>query len=198
MKFYKPKVDLHPFYTKWNPCERCNLSSIRKVHWRGYLPADVLFVGEAPGHAEDLEQLPFVGPAGDILDHVIESAQKEVNFSWAITNTVACLPRDPKGGTREPTETELAACRPRLFELFDLAKPKLVVGVGLVSMKEFKQPPYQNRLVELNGPKTDSANKISLIYIPHPAFILRLSDSLRAPITQKAISAVVNALEKLS
>lgn len=61
---------------KWRDCMRCPLSEQRSniVLARGTVPCDVLFVGEAPGASEDALGQPFVGPAGHLLDQVIERA----------------------------------------------------------------------------------------------------------------------------
>ena len=53
-----------------NQCTRCDLCQTRHnvVFGVGNTSADVMFVGEGPGEQEDLQGLPFVGPAGKLLD----------------------------------------------------------------------------------------------------------------------------------
>jgi uracil-DNA glycosylase len=59
---------------------------------RGRLPCDVLFVGEAPGVSEDVLGRPFVGPAGKLLDTIVERAL-DGQYDCAMTNLVACIPK---------------------------------------------------------------------------------------------------------
>lgn len=61
---------------RWKSCQRCALGRTRDkiVLAKGRLPCDVLFVGEAPGESEDVIGLPFVGPAGRLLDEMIRDA----------------------------------------------------------------------------------------------------------------------------
>lgn len=61
---------------RWQSCERCDLCQTRDKTClvRGKLPADVLFVGEAPGPSEDVIGQPFIGPAGHLLDEIIAEA----------------------------------------------------------------------------------------------------------------------------
>ena len=79
---------------KWKGCERCSLYRGRRsvVLCRGKLPCDVLFVGEAPGVSEDVLGRPFVGPAGKLLDEIVERAL-DGQYDYAITNLVACIPK---------------------------------------------------------------------------------------------------------
>ena len=68
---------------KWKDCTRCLLHEHRRkiVLCRGKIPADVLFVGEAPGESEDVLGSPFVGPAAQLLDSLIEQAFSRVSHS---------------------------------------------------------------------------------------------------------------------
>lgn len=61
----------------WKACTRCYLHLGRRkvVLARGQIPAEVLFVGEAPGEAEDTLGKPFKGPAGQLLDHIIRRSE---------------------------------------------------------------------------------------------------------------------------
>jgi len=117
---------------KWKDCQRCPLAQQRGniCLARGTLPAAVLFVGEAPGSSEDTLGLPFVGPAGQLLDQIIERALP-TGTSYALTNLVACYPREAKSrGDNEPERGEILECRPRLIEFVNIARPKLIVLVG--------------------------------------------------------------------
>lgn len=94
---YKPQPTISPFQrhkAKWIDCQRCSLCERRKhvVLVRGKIPAPVLFIGEAPGASEDVLGRPFVGPAGKLLDHIIEKGI-DGQYDYAITNLVGCIPK---------------------------------------------------------------------------------------------------------
>ena len=90
---------------KWESCHRCHLGkeATSKAIVRGCLPCDYLFIGEAPGAAEDLYGLPFVGPAGQLLQSIISDSVIDEGYTYAVTNVIACIPRSGNGGVREPT-----------------------------------------------------------------------------------------------
>jgi DNA polymerase len=94
----------------------------------GPAPADIMFVGQAPGKTEQRVGKPFQGPAGAVLDKVIE----EAGLSRAdiyITNTVKQRP-DDGGKDRAPTYAEMMACRPWLDVELATVCPKTVVLFG--------------------------------------------------------------------
>lgn len=102
---------------KWNDCQRCRLCEGRTnvVLARGRVPCDVLFIGEAPGVSEDILNKPFVGPAGKLLDSIVEKAWEKAGeevdtggsdpqgkfisgwapsqATWCMTNLICCIPR---------------------------------------------------------------------------------------------------------
>ena len=124
---------------KWMACKRCELHRYRRqvVMGRGEMPADLLFIGEAPGKSEDLLGEAFVGPAGRILNKGIAAAMKLSGLddppSYYITNVLACRPTDRKNGeNRQPTKEEAIACWPRLEEIERLVEPQHIVFLGKV------------------------------------------------------------------
>ena len=94
------KIKLTPYQqhvAKWKNCEQCDLHCHRKrvVLCRGTVPCKILFVGEAPGASEDVVGKPFMGPAGKLLDSMLEEAGfNEGPVSYAMTNLTACIPLD--------------------------------------------------------------------------------------------------------
>lgn len=126
----------------WSGCQRCPLCQTRRnvVLARGVLPAEVLFIGEAPGPSEDTLGECFIGPAGHLLDKMIADAIQQVKPRryprLAFTNLVACIPRDESGEKwAEPPKESIIACAPRLVEFIDICKPQRIVCVGAVSEK---------------------------------------------------------------
>lgn len=121
---------------KWRDCSECTLCTQRNriVLGRGQVPADVVFVGEAPGDSEDVIGQPFVGPAGKLLDEVIRLAVagRERTLRLAFTNLVCCFPKEAKQtDNHQPAYEEIKACAPRLGEFIEVvARPEMVVCVG--------------------------------------------------------------------
>jgi len=111
-------------------CERCPAlvgSRSRIVNGVGPEDATLCFVGEAPGANEDEQGEPFVGRSGDVL----EEALREVGLARSdvrITNCARCRPPE----NRDPTEEELANCRPHLVHELDRVDPELLVAMGKV------------------------------------------------------------------
>ena len=116
---------------RWTDCQQCPLHKGRQqvVHVRGQIPADFLFVGEAPGPTEDFLGFPFIGPSGHVLNRIIEDANIK---SYAIANVVGCFPKSGKS-FRKPKKVEIDACNPRLQSLLKLVNPSVIIGVGKVA-----------------------------------------------------------------
>ena len=115
-------------------CTDCPLSRTRTnaVPGDGPSSADIMMIGEGPGFHEDRQGLPFVGPAGRFLDHLINSSglkRKDV----FITNVVKCRPPN----NRDPMPGEIQACRKHLDEQIELINPKVIVTLGRFSMARF-------------------------------------------------------------
>lgn len=150
---------------KWEDCTQCDLANCRRnvVLGRGYkgsLPCDILFVGEAPGKSENMLGKAFIGEAGKLLDAIIERSLSRSKIFF--TNLVGCIPLDEDGHkTTEPPKAAIEECAGRLHELIVLARPKVIVGVGTLSAKYLKKR-YPRKRVE------------SMI---HPAAILRMDPS---------------------
>lgn len=164
--------------TKWRDCDRCLLSKCRNriVMARGRIPAQILFVGEAPGDSEDVVGLPFVGPAGRLLDHVIERSL-DGQYDYAITNLVCCLPKDVSNAKGEPPKEAITACRPRLLEFIGICKPRLIVTVGLLAQKH-----------------TPNLEGVARVGITHPAAILRMDASQQPLAIKRCVVAVEDAI----
>jgi uracil-DNA glycosylase len=112
-------------------CTRCPLAHTRTraVPGEGPLDAELLFIGEGPGYHEDRQGRPFVGPAGRLLEELLESIGLRRDQVY-LTSVVKCRP--PKN--RDPAPSELAACAPYLDRQIPLLNPKLIVTLGRFSM----------------------------------------------------------------
>jgi len=121
---------LKDLFLQIRDCRECGLHSTRNkfVFGSGSAEAEVMFVGEAPGKNEDLQGLPFVGRAGEILDSLLESigmARKEV----FIANVLKCRPP----GNRDPLAEEINTCKDYLFRQIDIIDPKIICTLGKFS-----------------------------------------------------------------
>lgn len=109
-------------------CQNCPLGKTRKnfVFGMGNPQAEIVFVGEAPGADEDVQGLPFVGRAGQLLTKIIESTKTWKREDVFICNVLKCRPP----GNRTPLPEEVEQCRPYLEEQIRIIKPKLIMALG--------------------------------------------------------------------
>lgn len=198
----KPRLDLpviSPYQrhvASWYGCQRCDLHEgrIRMCFARGDIPADVVMVGAGPGESENIIGKPFMGPAGQLLDHIVEQIIYRYGMAlrFAFTNVVCCIPRDEDGNkAHEPVPEEVDACRPRLEEFIRVADGwktlRLIVGVGNTAADAFDDK--LRRHTKLHRP-------IDVVAIKHPSHILQKPTAARPLLIQQAIVQVVNALEE--
>lgn len=165
---------------KWKDCQLCPLGKTRTriVLARGTVPCKVLFIGEAPGASEDSHGVPFIGPAGHLLDRIIKEALPPFT-TFALTNLVACIPLGDDGNkTAEPSKESITACQDRLWEFVEMCQPELVVLVGTLSKKHF-----------------GTSDQWATTDIIHPAAILRMDVSQKGLAIQRSIVRISTALE---
>lgn len=187
-----PRIQLSPykqFVEKWKNCTACHLCEGRQkvVLARGTYPCEVLFIAEAPGVAEDLLGRPMVGPAGHLMDHIIDySVPKEVTY--AITNLVCCIPRGEDGKKVQlPDADAIEACSVRLKEFVLICDPNLIICVGKQA-EDWLDPGYRHSI--------KFHKRIPMARITHPAAILRANIAQQGLAIQKAIVMVRNAIEE--
>jgi DNA polymerase len=109
-------------------CTRCRLHEGRTqiVFGDGDPHAALMFVGEGPGEQEDLQGLPFVGRAGELLTRMIERGLGIPRRSVYICNIVKCRPP----GNRTPLADEVSTCRRFLDGQIDAVAPRAIVTLG--------------------------------------------------------------------
>lgn len=183
---------------RWhNGCgsEHCSRKGTRVVLARGTVPCDVLVIGEAPGESENVVGRPFVGPAGKLLDLIVERALADrPGLTVAFTNVVACIPRDDSGEKwTEPDEGQIAACAERLQEFARLADPRLVVRVGKVAGDWVRCDPSEGA----HKGDIEFHKKIPTATIVHPAFILRSPTVAQSQLIKRCVLTVREAVERL-
>jgi DNA polymerase len=123
-----PRPTLEAVRAELGECRRCPLCERRTriVFGDGSPDAELLFVGEGPGEQEDLQGLPFVGRAGELLTRMIERGLGIPRRDVYICNIVKCRPP----GNRTPLPNEVAACRPFLDAQIDAVRPRVIVALG--------------------------------------------------------------------
>lgn len=154
-------------------CQRCKLGATRHrlVFGVGAEDAPLMFVGEAPGEQEDRRGEPFVGPAGELLDKMIE-AMGWTRQSVYITNILMSRPPN----NRNPQPDEVAACLPFLNAKIAAIAPRIIVALGR---------PSANTLLGTDAPISALRGKFHLRggtkVMPtfHPAYLLREPDRKR-------------------
>ncbi len=148
-------------------CRRCKLCEGRSniVFGYGNPEASLMFVGEGPGEQEDLQGLPFVGAAGQLLTKMIE-AMKFTRESVYICNVVKCRPPN----NRNPETDEIAACDPFLKAQVASVRPQVIVGLGKFAVQTLLQD--TTPITRLRGQWRDYQG-IALMPTFHPAYLLR-------------------------
>ncbi len=148
-------------------CRRCKLWPHRThiVFGTGNPSADLVFVGEAPGEEEDRQALPFVGRAGQLLTHWIESLGLRRSDVY-ICNVIKCRPP----GNRSPERDEIETCSQFLFRQLDVMQPKLICCLGSVALqtllgKSVSITRMRGQFAEWRG--------LKLFATFHPAYLLR-------------------------
>ena len=163
-----PGASLEEVRATLGACTRCRLHEGRTqiVFGDGNPEADLLFVGEGPGEQEDLQGIPFVGRAGELLTQMIEKGLAISRSSVYICNIVKCRPP----GNRTPLADEVQTCQPYLDGQIDAIGPKVIVALGkpATSLLLGREVP----ITRVRGNWHDYRG-IPLMPTYHPAFILR-------------------------
>jgi DNA polymerase len=155
-------------------CSRCKLHGLGRkqiVFGVGNPDADLMFVGEAPGGDEDIQGIPFVGRAGQLLTKIIEAIGLARDQVY-IANVIKCRPP----GNRNPDPDEVETCEPFLFQQIDVIRPKVIVALGTFAAKTLLRT--QDPISRLRGRVYDFRGA-KLIPTFHPAFLLRSPDRKR-------------------
>ena len=174
-------VELRSIRDDLGECTRCRLHIGRKhlVFGVGNPNAELMFIGEAPGADEDLQGLPFVGRAGQLLTNMIAAMGLRREDVY-IANIIKCRPP----GNRTPERDECETCSPYLMRQIAAIRPKVIVALGAVAartllainapMAEFRGRWYELRpRVDSQGAPDPTAPGVKLAVTYHPAFLLR-------------------------
>jgi len=150
-----------------NNCQKCPLHKGRKnaVFGSGKRDARLMIVGEAPGAEEDIQGLPFVGAAGQLLDKILQA----VNFRREdvfITNIIKCRPPQ----NRDPQPEEIKSCIPYLWKQIQLIQPQIILAMGRFAGQVLLGK--TTSISQMRG-QIHSMKGISVLVTYHPAALLR-------------------------
>lgn len=167
-------VTLAQVRTELGDCTRCKLHTLGRrqiVFGVGDPDADLMFVGEAPGADEDVQGIPFVGRAGQLLTKIIEAIGLTRDDVY-IANVIKCRPPQ----NRNPEQDEVETCERFLFQQIDVIKPKVIVALGTFAARALLRTldpisRLRGRVYDYRGAK--------LIPTFHPAYLLRNPSSKR-------------------
>ena len=170
-------------------CTKCKLCKNRNnvVFGTGNKNATLMFIGEGPGADEDIQGIPFVGKAGKLMNLAFEAIGLKREDVY-IANIVKCRPPS----NRNPEDDEATACLDYLRNQVILVKPKIIVLLGSVALKNILGKEYgitvsRGKWVEKRG----------ILYMPtwHPAALLR--DETKKIDFIKDLKLVMKALEEM-
>ncbi len=159
-------------------CTGCPLfkTGTQTVFGEGKSGVKVMFVGEQPGHDEDLQGKPFVGPAGKLLNRCLLEAGLNRDEVY-VTNAVKHFKWEPRGKRRlhkKPSAREIAACRPWLEAEIRVIKPEIIVALGATGAQTLLGRNF--RVTQHRGELIPSPLAPKVIATVHPSSILRAPD----------------------
>lgn len=137
---------------------------------RGNPKAKLLLIGEAPGPQENIKGKPFVGPAGQLLDKILQGGNFNPEQDVYITNSVFRLPPGTDGKSfRKPTDAEVEYYRPFVFEIIHLVDPLVILLTGNVACQSVLK---KTGITSLRGQWIQFDGRW-LMPIFHPSYLLR-------------------------
>lgn len=163
-------------------CRNCPLwqNATQTVFGAGPVDTPIMLVGEQPGDREDRAGLPFVGPAGGMVNRVLDELGISRERIYT-TNAVKHFKFTASGKRRlhkTPAQREIEACRPWLIEEIEIVNPRLIVALGATAARALLNraiPIHANRGRQFT---TESGHRVLLTI--HPASLLRMPAEDRA------------------
>ncbi len=163
----RKKTALDALRKEIGDCQRCRLFSGRKnlVFGEGNPDARIMFIGEGPGHKEDIQGRPFVGDAGELLTRLIKKMGFKRDDVY-IGNIVKCRP--PMN--RDPEEDEINACMPVIEKQIEIISPKAIISLGRIASHALTGE--KTPITRLRGQFREHKG-IPVMPTFHPAYLLR-------------------------
>jgi uracil-DNA glycosylase family protein len=177
--FLPRKLSLSTLTTAAKSCKGCDLykNATQTVFGEGPANARVIFVGEQPGDQEDQAGHPFVGPAGNLLNSMLEKVGIDRGEVY-VTNAVKHFKWEPRGKRRihsKPSARQVTACKPWLKAEVEVIKPDVIVALGATAAqaiigKDFKVTQGRGK------PIIDNPWAPCIVATVHPSSLLRAPD----------------------
>ncbi|WP_084964808.1 UdgX family uracil-DNA binding protein [Thermoactinospora rubra] len=180
-RFLPQDLTLESLRTAAACCEGCDLyrEATQTVFGEGPAQAHFMLVGEQPGDQEDRKGVPFVGPAGRVLDRALEEAGIDRDDVY-VTNAVKHFSFTLKGRRRihqKPTAAQIAACQPWLNAELALVRPRVVIVMGATAARSLLGPSF--RVTRQRGQAVPLGDAQAVATI-HPSAVLRAPDQEEA------------------
>lgn len=167
-------------------CIECSLSVIRKYIclYRGAIPADILFVGLAPGKSDDLSGLPFSEPKQrSLLSELVGQYCVPCNITTGYTNILGCYCPPSSSSARINKYTD--ACTYRFSNALHMAKPQVIIVLGSNAVQPV------NTILPQYRPSTP------VLITHHPSQILSIIDPIKAKAARNELNKRVQMAVKL-
>ena len=181
--------DIEELKQEVEQCKKCKLCTTRQnvVFGEGNTNTKIMFIGEGPGADEDIQGIPFVGKAGQLMDKAFQGVGIKREEVY-IANIVKCRPPQ----NRNPQQDEANACMDYLRNQVLLIKPKIIVLLGSVALKNILGEEYG-----ITNSRGKWIEKKGIWYIPtfHPAALLR--DESKKIDFWRDLKLIKNKLEEL-
>jgi DNA polymerase len=187
--------DGHPPGGGPEECRRCDLwqRATQAVLGQGPQGARIMLVGEQPGDAEDLQGLPFVGPAGRVLDAAIAAAGL-VRSDLYITNAVKHFKWEPRGKRRlhkKPDAREISACEMWLEKEISDTQATVIVALGATALRALVGSTSSIEAARREILAHASGTRILATY--HPSAILRAEGDRAAALNASLVEDLAHA-----
>ncbi len=153
----------------------------------GNRESKILFVGEGPGYYEDMEGVPFVGAAGQLLDKMLNAIELDRSMVY-IANIVKCRPPH----NRDPLPEEQRACIRYLRQQYKLIKPQIIICLGRIAGQAIISPDL--RITRDRG-KWYNKKGVYMMATFHPSALLR--DESKKPAAWQDFKSIRDKLKEL-
>jgi len=179
-------------------CQDCPLwaNATQTVFGAGDPHARVMLVGEQPGDEEDKKGLPFVGPAGRLLDRALEAAGVDREHLY-VTNAVKHFKWQLRGKRRlhkTPAQREIDACHQWIEREIQTVKPQVIVALGSTAAKAIIARDFKVSLQR--GQFVDSPLAPYVFATFHPSALLRLREDEEREVAFKQLVADLKLIKK--
>ena len=193
---------LHELRDEARSCQDCPLwaNATQTVFGAGDPHARVMLVGEQPGDEEDKKGLPFVGPAGRLLDRALEAAGVERAHLY-VTNAVKHFKWQLRGKRRlhkTPAQREIDACHQWLEGEIQAVRPHVIVALGATAAKALIGPQFKVSVDRGRFVESPLARHVFATFHPSALLRLREGEEKEAALEQlaKDLKLINKALER--